>query len=190
MLSPVSGQPLRCEDYEGQEVYVCDQTGGELITADALTRIVSAREQSFSPELMREIDNHAPTFGVPSGERGRQLSCPVCGTSMDVINYAADTGVMIDRCPDCGAVWLDHGELERIQAILERFEDLASEQVSMLRSDVAQARRDMNDRLAEPPRVSRFAFVNRLINTLMFGETLRDELDEFGGSYEELNRAA
>lgn len=190
MLSPISGQTMRCEDYEGQEVYMCDQTGGELITSDALTRIVSAREQTFSPELLREIDNHAPTFGVPSGERGRQLSCPVCGGLMDVINYSSDTGVMIDRCAGCGAVWLDHSELQRIQAILERFEDLASEQIRLLHGDMAQAKRSMDDRLAESPRVSRFALINRLINTLMFGETLRDELDSFDTSYEELDKAA
>ena len=190
MQSPVTGQTMRCEEYEGQEIYICDQTGGELITADALTRIVSCREQTFSPELMREIDNHTPAFGVPAGEQNRQLSCPCCGGMMDVINYSGDTGVVIDRCAGCGAVWLDHGELERIQAILERFEDLAREQIAMLHNDMTQVRRDLNDRLAEPPRVSRFALINRLINTLMFGETLRDELDEFTTSHEELDKAA
>jgi len=38
---------------------------------------------------------------------------------MDHVNYAADSGVMIDKCPHCGGIWLDAGELEKAQAAVE-----------------------------------------------------------------------
>lgn len=37
------------------------------------------------------------------------MKCPKCGHDLDEVNYQ---DVMIDRCPDCKGVWLDHGELE------------------------------------------------------------------------------
>jgi len=37
------------------------------------------------------------------------MKCPKCGRDLEEINYQ---NVMIDRCPDCKGVWLDHGELE------------------------------------------------------------------------------
>ena len=37
------------------------------------------------------------------------MKCPKCGSNLEEINYEK---VMIDRCPDCKGIWLDHGELE------------------------------------------------------------------------------
>ncbi len=39
------------------------------------------------------------------------ISCPLDGTTMDRVNL---TGVAVDRCPACGGVWLDRGELRAI----------------------------------------------------------------------------
>lgn len=37
------------------------------------------------------------------------MKCPKCGHDLEEISYQ---DVMIDRCPDCKGIWLDHGELE------------------------------------------------------------------------------
>lgn len=182
MLSPISGQAMREQQYEGQTIFVCEQTGGELVPGDALAQIVSSREEQLSETLLEELDDHAPTFGVPEAERDRQLTCPCCGNSMDVINYSSDTGVYIDRCGSCGAVWLDSGELERLQAILERFEDRAAGQLAGVNSELFKVRQEIEDQVGSPVRVSRFGFINRMVNKLMFGETLNKDLDRIDGS--------
>jgi hypothetical protein len=41
----------------------------------------------------------------------QRRSCPVDGSPLDKENAR---GVIIDRCPRCKGVWLDAGELERI----------------------------------------------------------------------------
>lgn len=38
-------------------------------------------------------------------------ACPVTGDTLEQITMM---GVIIDRCPKCGGVWLDSGELEQI----------------------------------------------------------------------------
>lgn len=39
------------------------------------------------------------------------IDCPACEATMD---QRVEHGVTIDYCPDCGGVWLDPGELERL----------------------------------------------------------------------------
>ncbi len=45
------------------------------------------------------------------------LSCPCCGKRMNRLNFRCISGVVVDRCRDCGW-WLDAGELERIRAFI------------------------------------------------------------------------
>jgi len=171
MHSPITGQPMREIDYEGMTIYTCDQTGGELVTADALAHIVNLRQETFSSELLSEIELNEPTFGIVESARGRELACPVCGTPMDVINYAGDTNVIIDRCSDCGAVWLDHNELEHIQAVLERWEDDAPSAIDSVQQELNAARQRNNEKINSAFAGSRFTFVNKLINKLICGGT-------------------
>jgi uncharacterized protein len=39
------------------------------------------------------------------------MQCPHCHTIMQEV---AKTGVLINLCPGCKRVWLEHGELEKI----------------------------------------------------------------------------
>ncbi len=39
------------------------------------------------------------------------MCCPKCGMQLAEINF---NGVMVDKCTNCGGVWLDAGELERV----------------------------------------------------------------------------
>ncbi len=43
----------------------------------------------------------------------RYIKCPVCGKLMNRINFASQSGVIVDRCKDHG-VWLDGGELKHL----------------------------------------------------------------------------
>lgn len=46
------------------------------------------------------------------------MRCPRDGAELKARIYEAD--VEIDECPDCKGTFLDHGELERIQAAVEK----------------------------------------------------------------------
>jgi Zn-finger nucleic acid-binding protein len=45
------------------------------------------------------------------------LKCPIDGTELLTRVYEAD--IHVDGCETCSGIWLDHGELERIQATIE-----------------------------------------------------------------------
>lgn len=44
------------------------------------------------------------------------MKCPKCEIEMDVKDYK---GVKIDKCPNCKSVFLDGGELEKIEKKFE-----------------------------------------------------------------------
>ena len=53
--------------------------------------------------------------GMPRGPApGEALGCPRCAGTMETV--AAAHGVEIDQCLECGAIWLDAGELEALVA--------------------------------------------------------------------------
>lgn len=59
-------------------------------------------------------------MGVCSGMENARLSCPKDGTPMEVEpvgKYLPGGGVEVDRCPKCGALWLDKGEIEKLLAM-------------------------------------------------------------------------
>jgi Zn-finger nucleic acid-binding protein len=50
------------------------------------------------------------------------LYCPVCKTSMIILEYSE---VELDYCPSCAGCWLDQGELELILETSENIYDLS-----------------------------------------------------------------
>ena len=46
------------------------------------------------------------------------MRCINDGEEMTRLVWEAD--VEVDRCPTCGGIWLDHGELEQLQSTVER----------------------------------------------------------------------
>lgn len=48
------------------------------------------------------------------------MICPVCSAEM---RQARKEGVIIDFCPSCRGVWLDHGELEKIVKRSQQYTD-------------------------------------------------------------------
>ena len=43
-------------------------------------------------------------------KRDKSISCPGCGSRMEVLNKEMQTSLEIDCCPQCFALWLDAGE--------------------------------------------------------------------------------
>lgn len=57
------------------------------------------------------------THLLESESRDTRLRCPKDGTIMEKEQVGGSSGVTVDRCARCGALWLDKGELERILAM-------------------------------------------------------------------------
>lgn len=167
MHCPLCDLAMATVDYEGVPVHACDACGGEFIAAEPLRHIVNTRGRSFCPETRAALADHQPAHGVPVEARHRRLTCPSCRHGMDVINYAGDTGVCVDRCGECHGLWLDRHELEKVQILMERWADDAPEKLRAVAGSLEQARRENAEGHSRAFAGSRFAFVNAVINRLL-----------------------
>lgn len=167
MNCPNCSSKMRTATYERVSVETCDECGGEFVGPQELSAIVKTRETAFGQSLKQLVKDHEPVFGVPAGGPGRSLQCPACQGQMRLINYAADTGIGVDRCNDCGGMWLDHEELEKVQMVIEQWQDQAPAKLTAIAGKLEEARRQAAQRTSKAFAASRFAFVNAMINRLL-----------------------
>lgn len=107
--------------YEGVAIHSCGKCDGEWLDRDELQSIVQNWEQKFSPtELKRLSAVHHADFTLDEDEKS--LECPRCpDETLERFNYAATSGVALDKCPTCGGIWLDENELEQVQILAEEW---------------------------------------------------------------------
>ncbi len=58
-----------------------------------------------------ETQNKGALARLKNRPQGGKRTCPI---TQDPLEQITTMGVVIDRCPTCGGVWLDNGELEQI----------------------------------------------------------------------------
>ena len=167
MQCPQCSATLEPTTYEDVLIHACNACGGEFIGGEELGHIVRTRHERFSTELKKARGERKPKFGIPIEETSRSLCCPGCGEPMKVVSYGGDSGIFVDRCESCDALWLDCEELERIQVLQERWSDEAPQQLQAISNDLETARRKAAERANKAFAGSRFAFVNALINRFL-----------------------
>lgn len=167
MRCPHCQADLRIESYEGVEIETCDGCGGEWIDYDELRKIVRLREVKFTPEEQRAISAASSIAPDVLKTLDRDLPCPKCGGTTDALNYGGDTGIVVDRCTQCHGIWLDREELEKVQAVIEGWDDALPEDLRKYGPKLHDVAVQM-DR-ADDVRVSRLPFVGRFINAAING---------------------
>ena len=77
----------------------------------------------FDNAVLDAFSKLPPKPGIPSTDVTRHRMCPrPCGQVTHLLNYAFDSGIIINRCPDCYGLWLDDMELESVQKFVEAIE--------------------------------------------------------------------
>lgn len=124
---PVCSTPLQPWSHEHVHLDRCPRGCGVWLDAGELREVVMS-ELDDRPETEEIAARRAAAAGVAEVVRDAQRaarSCPVCGAAMAVREYPG-SGVALDECSDHG-IWLDEGELERIEAYGEAMRAQASE---------------------------------------------------------------
>jgi Zn-finger nucleic acid-binding protein len=165
MQCPSCQGSLRPIGYEGIQIETCQSCRGEWLDGEELGHVVRAREVRFDEQERRAIAAATKITGVKLEDLDRDLPCPKCDGRTDAINYGGDTGIVIDRCPGCHGIWLDGGELERIQALVEGWEDNLPSDLAEYGPRLRQIAREVDER--DDVRVSMFGFVNTIINGIL-----------------------
>lgn len=117
---PVDGTGLVEGSCEGIRVQRCPSCRGmwlDRVRLDAILDMHGREREDRAPV--------APDPGSQAYELARQKQrpvrrCPACATDMEAREYARVSEVLVDACPRCHGRWLDAGELEQLEAFVER----------------------------------------------------------------------
>lgn len=119
--------PLVSDEYEGVPLAACPQCKGQWVDRAGLRAIIDIREKSWDEAALKALER-APMRGVKLDTVREDLPCPSCGGVMEAFHYGGDTGIILDKCRPCGGIWLDGGELEKVQMVVESSDmDLAAD---------------------------------------------------------------
>lgn len=110
MKCPKCVSPLHEFTIEGVEMDFCDGCKGIWFDKDEIAFMTELRNDFPNPQADR-------TAGRPT-----IFPCPRCGNTLEELKFAPLHDLLVDRCPDCHGVWLDKGELKKVEDIAAGFE--------------------------------------------------------------------
>jgi Zn-finger nucleic acid-binding protein len=163
MDCPKCSRPLNRTTYENVRVMQCDECFGYLVVRKRLMLIKSTRE--LGPEAL-----HQEAHAEQTPDTEEQLRCPNCLVEVmrkERVRVADDESFHLDVCRKCENVWLDGGELARLQIKFEQsakaIEAFAhQERLQALSSDEQTELQDRIDNLSDSESVGHATAVDVL----------------------------
>lgn len=116
MECPVCKKELVLARLEGSEIFYCTKCHGYLCPQFSFGVIVETRRS------LRDTPKFLPKPLDPQSYK-RKLNCPKCNQVMATHPYFGPGPVMIDTCPNCKWIWIDHGELKIMAKPVIRFNE-------------------------------------------------------------------
>lgn len=102
MLCPVCASLLSEEVCAGERIDRCGECGGMWVDQGELASIVQ--------------NDDAPVAVAANAKRPAQLACPRCERPLAPHEYAHDSGVVLQRCPDCRGHWIEASQIAPLAA--------------------------------------------------------------------------
>jgi len=162
---PKCHQPLNGVDHEGVHIATCPSCGGDWLDAGELGAIVKARKGRFDQAECLKMAQAAKITGVKLRTLDRHLTCPSCGGTTHPVNYGDDSGIIIDKCGQCGGVWLDKGEIENIEELVEGWHDELPDDMAQFGAKMCQVQSEVNKDLAVP--ITHIRMIDLMINGVL-----------------------
>lgn len=100
---------LRRMTLGGAELHECPRCAGLWVDEPTFDRLCAERERDAG---VRAAPREDARVRVPV-ERVRYARCPSCARTMNRVNFARSSGVVVDECRGHG-VWFDEDELRRV----------------------------------------------------------------------------
>jgi len=137
---PRCNVPLLVEEHGDITMEICGRCCGRWMDPDDLKGVLHV--------IKLPVDGPAVRTGVDLTDVPENALCPRCGLPMEPFNYAGDSGVILDKCQDCGGLWLDRGNLERVLAVVAASEQDLGQDIKRFSADLheAEVRQDALER--------------------------------------------
>ncbi|MCX7992466.1 MAG: zf-TFIIB domain-containing protein [Fimbriimonadales bacterium] len=112
-LCPVCQIELKPQTHLGVTIDVCPACAGIWFDTDELTRLNGIGDDVL-PRLGSMYQPQVTAYDPPW-----ERKCPVCHEPLRSYRYLYTSDIELDTCDRCGGVWVDHGELRKMERVLE-----------------------------------------------------------------------
>ncbi len=106
---PCCEWPLTSGKIDDQPAAYCERCCGILMQKAQFAAAIRQRRARRTGNTAEE------SVAIDVRQYDRSLQCPSCQNCMEVHPYYGPGNVVIDSCSRCSLVWLDHGELGRLE---------------------------------------------------------------------------
>lgn len=115
MDCPRCDSKLEITKIEGEDIEFCNSCKGMWLHKDQLNNLIS--ESNGNVEISSvDYNRHKDLKST--------IKCRDCENStMIKINFLEYSDIIMDYCEECGAFWLDYGELHKIHIYMEKIEN-------------------------------------------------------------------
>jgi Zn-finger nucleic acid-binding protein len=118
MICPSCQSSLTFEQVYYCKIYPCTRCDGIWLRAEIFPRLAS----SLAVNVEKSDHDYLKLFkprevALPDSKRPRL--CPQCRTAMKEFNFAYDSNIFLDKCPRCGGIWTDAGEILKVAGHLK-----------------------------------------------------------------------
>jgi len=164
MKCPRCNSLLTEVEYDGVEVEVCSDCRGEWLHAEELQKIVEHHDHVFSAKEITSLEAVSkPVLAVEDQSRD-VLNCPYCETlEMERFNYADTSGILLHKCLECGGIWADKEQLERIEELVAGWKDCLAQDAGKYAVILKKIDAEETKEYDRDVSLSRFGFVNAFL---------------------------
>ena len=164
MKCPRCSSTLKGVEYDEVEVQVCPDCEGEWLAAGELAEIAEHHEEKFTSEELAKLDGVNKEIFTATEVDHDELKCPECeGVEMKHFNYGDTSGLLLDKCPECGGIWTDKGQLEKVEELVDGWQSHLEEDTEKYGSILEKVRTNEENELGQSVSISRFGFVNAIL---------------------------
>jgi len=120
---PVDDFTLSEESYEGYfKIDRCPTCRGVWLDKDELKKIQGLQINDYREALAEPENNVARAFALAQSRQEKPYKCVKCDATLTKKEYAYNSQIQIDSCPNGCGMWLDAGELEALEQFYERLQ--------------------------------------------------------------------
>ncbi len=114
MICPGCQSSLTFEQLYYCKIYPCTRCDGIWLSAEIFPRLAC----SLAVNVDKSDHDYLKLFkprevALPDSESPPRL-CPECRAAMKEFNFAYDSNIFLDKCPRCGGIWTDAGEILKV----------------------------------------------------------------------------